>query len=62
MKKLVEWWEPYELRGSRTVLREVKGGSALFLLTKEVKFYDGKNGEKKTYEDFNARLIGFSNI
>ena len=57
-KRVVVWGKQAELCN----LYLKKGHEVFVQGRKEVKFYDGKNGEKKTYEDFNARLIGFSNI
>ena len=57
-KRVVVWGKQAELCN----LYLKKGNEVFVQGRKEVKFYDGKNGEMKTYEEFNARLIGFPNI
>jgi single-strand DNA-binding protein len=56
--RVVIWGKQAELAN-----QYLKKGNEVFVQgRKEVKFYDGKDGEMKSYEEVNARLIGFSNL
>lgn len=56
--RVVVWGKQAELAN-----QYLKKGNEVFVQgRKEVKFYDGKDGEMKSYTEVNARLIGFSNL
>lgn len=56
--KVVVWGKQAELAS-----QYLKKGNEVFVQgRKEVKFYHAKNDDVKSYEEVNARLIGFSNL
>ena len=56
--RVVVWGKQAELAN-----QYLKKGNEVFVQgRKEVKFYNGNDGEMKSYTEVNARLIGFSNL